>query len=181
MLSFKKNNSYVSKSFIALISTLLLASFSTSTSAAEPLNIQSITFIKDKAAVNDKVRAECKLLEKTKKFLIAYGKKHFKPVTTESKAVAGAYNLTAQIVATVGGAGGSWTGRKGATIKGTLKKDGKVVGTYEAFRSSGGRRFGWGGGFGTCSLLGRSVKTLSSDITKWARKPSANARLGELK
>lgn len=178
MRSINKNT-YFSKLIITLSSALLLFSFSIDASADQALNIQSVKFTKDTKAVNGKVRLECKLLEKTKKFLVAYGKKHFSPVTTESKAVAGAYNISATIVGTVGGAGGAWTGRKGATIKGTVKKNGKVVGSYEAFRSSGGRRFGWGGG--TCSLLGRSVKRLGRDITEWARSPSMNARLGELK
>lgn len=166
------------KLLITVFSVMMLG-ISANASAEQALNIQSVTFTKDKTAVNDKVRAECRLIEKTKKFLVSYGKKHFSPVTTESTPVADAYNLSATIVSTVGGAGGAWTGRKGATIKGTVKKNGKLLGSFEAFRSAGGRGWGWGGG--TCSLLGRSVKTLSRDITTWAKSPGPNAKLGELR
>lgn len=179
---FSIKNTYLCKSLITVFSALLLVAFSTSASAKEALNIQSVTITKDKAAVNDKVRAECRLIEKTGKYLVVYGKKHFSPVTTESTAVKDAYNLEVTIVGTVGGAGGAWTGRKGATIKGTVKKNGKLVGSFEAFRSSGGRRWGFGGGFaGTCSLLGRSVKRLGRDIAEWARTPMPDSKIGELK
>lgn len=180
MFHLKKNNSYLRKSLITITSALVLLSLSFNASAEQTLNIQSVTFTKDKKAVNGKVRLECKLIEKTKKFLVAYGKKNFDSVTTDSKAAKGAYNLTAQIVGTVGAPGGAMSGRKGATIKGTVKKNGKVVGSYEAFRSSGGGGFGFGYR-GTCSLLGRSVKRLGRDIAEWAKNPTPNARLGELK
>ena len=179
MSSIKSKNSYYRNFLITVFSAMLLVSFSTSTAAKEPLNIQSVTFTKDKEAVNYKVRAECKLLEKTEKYLVYFGKKNFSSVTTEKKAVAGAYNISAKIIGTIGGPGGAMSGRKGATIKGTVKKNGKLVGSFEAFRSSGG---GFGFGYrGTCSLLGRSVKRLGRDITEWAVKPTLNAKIGELK
>lgn len=181
MFSIANKNIHNSK-LVIIFSSFLMLGFSLNASAKEPLNIQSVTITKDKAAVNDKVRAECRLIEKTSKYLVVYGKKHFSPVTTESTAVKDAYNLEVTIIGTVGGAGGAWTGRKGASIKGTVKKNGKLVGSFEAFRSSGGRRWGFGGGFaGTCSLLGRSVKRLSRDIAEWARTPTPDSRLGELK
>jgi len=181
MLPTKNKRTYIKKSLATSLFSLLLLAFSSGASAQQ-LNISDLSFTKDTNAVNDKVRQECKLIEKGTTFLRKYGKKYgFSPVTNESKDVAGAYNLTVKIIGTVGGAGGAWTGRKGLNIKGELKKDGKVVGTYEGFRSSGGRRWGWGAGFqGTCSLLGRSIRTLSSDVTKWAKTPSMNARIGEL-
>lgn len=181
MIFTKRNYYIIGKSAVLLASTLTLFGLSANVLANEKnaLNIQSVTFTKDTKAVNGKVRLECKLIEKTKKYLVAYGKKHFEPVTTESKAVAGAYNISAVIVGTVGAPGGALSGRKGATIKGTVTKNGKKVGSFEAFRSSGG---GFGFGYkGTCSLLGKSVKRLGRDIAEWARSPAPGAKLGELK
>ncbi len=179
MLSIHKNNIHFNRLIITASATLFLSFLSFGASAEQALNIQSVTFTKDKTEVNYKVRAECKLLEKTEKYLVYFGKKNFSSVTTEKKAVAGAYNISAKIIGTIGAPGGAISGRKGATIKGTVKKNGKLVGSFEAFRSSGG---GFGFGYrGTCSLLGRSVKRLGRDITEWAVKPTLNARIGELK
>ncbi len=179
MISIDKNTFYFSKLIIIAASTLFLSFLPFSASAEQALNIQSVTFTKDKEAVNYKVRAECKLLEKTNKYLVYFGKKNFSSVTSNKKAVAGAYNISAKIIGTIGGPGGAMSGRKGATIKGTVKKNGELIGSFEAFRSSGG---GFGFGYrGTCSLLGRSVKRLGRDITEWAVKPTLNAKIGELK
>ncbi len=73
--------------------------------------------------------------------------------------------------------GGAWSGAKSVTVKGTLKENGKTIGTFIGTRFSGGGMFG---GFkGTCSILGRCVKALGNDIARWLQAPSMNARLGD--
>lgn len=62
------------------------------------------------------------------------------------------------------------------TVHGELRENGEITGTFTATRYSTGGAFG---GFrGTCSILGRCVKTLGSDIAKWLKRPTMDALLG---
>ena len=67
-------------------------------------------------------------------------------------------------------------GVKSVTVEGELTEDGEVIGTFIGSRYSGGGMFA--GYKGTCSILGRCIKTLGSDIAKWLANPSMDARLG---
>lgn len=73
--------------------------------------------------------------------------------------------------------GGAWSGAKSVTVSGTLTQNGKKIGSFVGTRHSGGGAFG--GYKGTCSILGRCVKTLGDDIARWLQAPSMNARLGD--
>lgn len=76
-----------------------------------------------------------------------------------------------------GPGGGAWSGAKSVTVKGTLKDNGKTIGSFIGTRVSGGGAFG--AYKGTCSILGRCVKTLGDDIARWLQSPTMNARLGD--
>lgn len=65
---------------------------------------------------------------------------------------------------------------KSTTVKGILYKNGKKLASFSGFRHSSG---GFGGGFkGSCSVLGRTVSALGSDISKWIIAPTKGAYLG---
>jgi hypothetical protein len=63
-------------------------------------------------------------------------------------------------------------------IKGSLAEKGKVLGDFNARRYSGGGMFGEYKG--TCSILGRCVKTLGKDVAEWLAHPVSQAALGDL-
>ena len=74
--------------------------------------------------------------------------------------------------------GGAWRGHnKFTAISGTLTKGGKSYGSFKAGRISGGGF--WGAYKGSCSVLGRTVKTLGKDVAGWLYSPMDNARLGD--
>ncbi|MGK0258780.1 MAG: hypothetical protein ACI96M_002213 [Candidatus Azotimanducaceae bacterium] len=58
--------------------------------------------------------------------------------------------------------------RKSVTIEAILYEDGVEIDHYRGSRDSGG---GFGAGFkGSCSVLGRCVKTLGKDVANWYNK-----------
>ncbi len=62
-------------------------------------------------------------------------------------------------------------------VEGTLYEGGEKVGSFFGQRSSGGGFFG--GYKGSCSVLGRCVKTLGKDIATWLKNPRIDSRIGE--
>ncbi len=69
--------------------------------------------------------------------------------------------------------------RKSTTATGTLYRRGERIGSFTARRDSMGGMFA--GYKGSCSVLGRTVKTLGKDIAEWLAAPSMDAQLGDLK
>ena len=127
--------------------------------------------------VPSKIRNECTNLgEKFSNFTKTYLEKRHWKVTLDS-------NIEANIVANKKGktlklwilnafsAGNAFTGhKKSVTIKAELYNDGELVDSYTGTRNSGG---GFGAGFkGSCSVLGRCVKALGNDVSKWLEKHS---------
>lgn len=141
---------------------------------------KKVPFAKD-LNVPQAVRAECGLEQKVVDFLAAEAKGGFDKVERVDS-VAGVNNgkaLSMNISSLYGAGGGAWSGAKHLAVEGTLKENGKVVGTFRAMRYSGGGA--WGGYKGTCAILGRCAKTLGKDIAKWAQNPTMDARLGDAK
>lgn len=67
--------------------------------------------------------------------------------------------------------------QKRVSVKGRLLENGKEIGNFTGFRSSGGGAFA---GFkGSCSVLERCAVTLAKDITRWLKKPALDSRIGE--
>ena len=63
-------------------------------------------------------------------------------------------------------------------IKAVLYENGKQLADLTAARRSGGGAFA---GFkGSCSVMGRTVKALGSDVAYWLQNPQPGARLGDL-
>lgn len=69
--------------------------------------------------------------------------------------------------------------RKSTSATGTLYRGGERVGSFTARRDSMGGMFA--GYKGSCSVLGRTVKTLGKDIAEWLAAPTMDAQLGDLK
>ena len=67
--------------------------------------------------------------------------------------------------------------RKYSSIKGTLYNNGKKEAGFTAARLSGGGM--WAGFKGSCSVLGRTVQGLGSDVTLWLKHPVDGAHLGD--
>lgn len=86
--------------------------------------------------------------------------------------------LAVEIASTDARGGGIYTGPKEMFVRGTLTRDGQVIGSFQAKRTTMG---GPTAPFrGTCDLLDRIAQRLGQDIAQWLASPSQNARLGEL-
>ncbi len=64
-----------------------------------------------------------------------------------------------------------FSGPKWVRIDGTLKRGGKVVGSFRAKRNTVT-------GKGTCGMLNRCIAAIADDIAVWIVAPTKDARLG---
>jgi hypothetical protein len=130
--------------------------------------------------IRKSVREECRLPEKLTSFIDQFAAEHYSQILTNtdiSTVPAGTRVLKIKITDVKGFAGGAWSGGKSVSIAGTLLKDGKVLGDFKARRVSGGGMFAEFKG--TCSILGRCVKSLARDVAKWLKTPTRNAVLSD--
>jgi len=138
-----------------------------------------VAFAKN-AEIRQAVRDECQLEEKFTQFLDEYISDQDITVVTANSDKAKGINkrLHIEIDRVEGGGGGAWSGGKMVHAVGSLKENGKIIGSFKVQRTSGGGAFG---AFkGTCSILGRDVKAMAKDVSRWIVSPSKDARLGEL-
>lgn len=188
------------KTISVLVLSLILGSCSTAnrTSASQPqtdaqavaeapvtvaggtgpiLVIAEVPFAKE-TVVSDAVRNECDLPSKLGQFVQQFAAGGYSQIITDgSQSPGNAQVLKMEISDLVGTGGGAWSGSKMVTIKGTLEENGAVKGNFRARRTSGGGVFA--GYKGTCSILGRCVKTLGRDVAEWLQHPSKDSVLGE--
>tara|TARA_R110002111_G_scaffold162922_3_gene229258 strand:- start:62 stop:565 length:504 start_codon:yes stop_codon:yes gene_type:complete len=137
-----------------------------------------VSFAKD-ANIKSAVKNECKLEDKFANFLEQYISDAGITVVRASSDGAKSVNKRLHVeIDRVMGAGGGWTGGKMVHAVGKLTENGKIIGSFSVQRSSSGGMFG---AFkGTCSLLGRDVKSMARDVSEWITSPTKDARLGEL-
>lgn len=141
------------------------------------LVIKDIVFGAD-VFVSDAVKNECQLLSGLSNAIKTNAEAHYASVLEGSAATTNADVLSVEVVNLVGGGGGAWSGGKSIMLKGTLSRQGKVLGNFRAMRASTGGVFG---GFkGTCAILNRCVKTLGKDVANWLQNPTPNAALGTM-
>lgn len=143
------------------------------------LVIDKIDFAKD-TAVRRAVRNECRLPEKLTEFIDEYAGKHYAQVLVNTDLATVPANtevLKVKITEIMGGSGGAWSGGKYVAISGILQKNGQIIGDFKARRISGGGVFG--AYKGTCSIMGRCVKTLGKDVAEWLQDPAKNDVLGD--
>lgn len=133
------------------------------------------------SGVPDKVRKECVIDKQLPEFIESFASKNNIAVVKKDGAVSSKDKgkvLVMEFSDVVGVSGGAWSGPKTVAVSGELFENGKKIGSFKGRRTSGGGA--WGAYKGTCSILGRCVKTLGKDISDWLVKPTMNARLGEL-
>jgi hypothetical protein len=128
------------------------------------------------SGVSENVKTECSLPGQVPQYIKRYAKKMNVVLANDVSDNTEGWVLHVEIVNVIGTGGGAWSGSKSVTVEGKLTENGEVIGTFTARRNSGG---GFGGGFkGTCSILGRCIKAIGSDIAKWLANPTMDAKLG---
>jgi len=129
------------------------------------------------SGASSKVKSSCKLETKLPGFIRSAAKNGVAvELATEPLDNVEGKVLYIEFTHVLGSGGGAWSGPKTVTVHGELRENGEVIGTFTASRYSSGGAFG---GFkGTCSILGRCVKTLGSDIALWLQNPTMDAMLG---
>lgn len=135
----------------------------------------------DAGMIQKNVLAECKLPEQMIDLLVEQAKSEgITVVRSDDSVKAGKGRILIIEIVNAAATGSAWSGKHElVAVKGRLTEDGKDIGNFSATRNSGGGAFG--AYKGACSILGRCVKTLSVDITKWLKNPTKDARLGDNK
>ena len=129
------------------------------------------------SGASSNVKAECTLDTRLPQFIEAAAKRGVQVVVGEDPGEgADGKILYLEFTNVVGAGGGAWSGAKSVTVRGTLKENGEVIGSFIASRYSGGGAFG--GYKGTCSILGRCIKAIGKDVAAWLKNPTMDARLG---
>jgi hypothetical protein len=147
----------------------------------ESLIIQKTAYYKTGAKAGDKIRDECGLEQVVPTNIKAYARGNYDSIffsdtlsdSTPAKV------LVMKIANAQGLGGGRYSGPKSLTVEGTLRQDGKVLGSFIVHRATMG---GYGGGTkGTCSLLHRCAKRIGKDVGVWLENPTMIAVLGTAK
>jgi hypothetical protein len=135
------------------------------------VNISRDTPYQNIKRIPKNVTEQCtKIGDKVSRFTQEFGTKmnvKFKRIKNVSKKSKG-NNLVIQIVDAVS-SGNAFIGhRKSITVEAYLYKNGKLVDNITRTRNTSG---GFAAGFkSSCAVLGRSAKTLGSDITTWVKR-----------
>ena len=160
---------------IALLASLFFAAISIA--QAETFTVPTKAPFADGIDITDAVRKECMLETKLPQFIVEGAERGVDVVLADAPAEnATGKVLRLEFTHILGFGGGVWSGPKSVTVSGKLYENGKVVGSFVASRYSTGGAFG--GYKGTCSILGRCIKTLGIDIAHWLESPTMDARLG---
>jgi hypothetical protein len=165
---------------IAIVGALMAVSPAVS-SAQAPVTVASTAPFLDEGLIQKNVLAECKLPERMIELLIEQATAAgITVVKDDDAAKAGKGRVLVLQIVSASASGNAFMGKKElVSVKGRLTQDGADVGNFSATRTSGGGAFG--GYKGACAILGRCMQTLGSDISKWLKNPSKDARLGENK
>ena len=146
---------------------------------ATAIKIQSVIPYKKGAMITASIKNECKIQHQLSEFIHAYsvgegiGVIRKGRVKRKSKGKVLLVNITDAV-----SSGNAFIGhRKYTSIKGTLYNNGKRKGGFTATRFSGGGA--WAGFKGSCSVLGRTVKALGSDVSRWLKNPVDGVHLGD--
>ncbi len=143
------------------------------------LSLQKIATFDKGLKLPDAIRTDCRLETKLIDFIESFAKDDFNRVAMveDASAVTSGRALAVSITGLSCEGGGAWSGPKHLTIRGTLRQDGRVIGTFTAHRVTVGGVLG--AYRGTCSLLGRCARALGKDVAGWLRNPAMDAVLGD--
>ena len=154
-------------------------------STASAASVKTVYIKSSKAAysadsrIAQNIKQECSLDSKLITFIKEAAQEQGITVNVSDAIPAGATELKVEITDSVS-SGNSYIGhRKFTSIAGSLVESGSTVGTFEAARRSGGGMFAQFKG--SCAVLGRTVKTLGSDVATWMKNPSNGAALGDVR
>jgi len=166
---------FVTLGFLAAVITFSLVA---SPATAETYSVSGSLPFADGSGASDEVESECKLESKLPNFIKSAAKRDVTvTVTNEPLDDVEGKVLFIEFTHVLGTGGGAWSGPKAVTVHGELREAGEVIGSFTSTRYSTGGAFG---GFkGTCSILGRCVKAMGSDIAKWLKNPTMDALLGD--
>ncbi|OGW39174.1 MAG: hypothetical protein A2010_12295 [Nitrospirae bacterium GWD2_57_9] len=165
--------------FLTISIALILSAQPTSVLAKNgTLNLSRLARYDSKAKIPQAVRDECDLESNLIESVQKYAEKNYEKVILVDSASAGTAGsaLDIRITHALAPKGGTSTGLKGLTIRGTLWRNGKAAGSFTAKRVT----TGGAGLMGTCSMLHRCTKKLGKDVARWLENPTMDARLGEL-
>lgn len=146
---------------------------------ATAIKIQKIIPYAKGSKVSTSIKNECKIQSQLSEYIQAYaagegvGVVRNRKVSKNSKGKVLMVSITEAV-----SSGNAFIGhRKYSSIKGTLYNNGKKEAGFTAARLSGGGM--WAGFKGSCSVLGRTVQALGSDVTLWLKHPVDGAHLGD--
>ena len=149
--------------------------------AADPILVAKPVPFADEAIIAGKIKKECDIQNQLADYLEEYAREEQKIEVKFSSALnieASGMVLDMQIKDAVS-EGNPFIGhRKSTLVAGKLYRDGQLIGSFAARRNSMGGMFA--GYKGSCSVLGRTVKSLGKDIAEWLKAPTMDAQLGDL-
>lgn len=143
------------------------------------IKIQKMIPFQKGARIAVNIRNECNLQDQLSSFIKAYSLGEGIGIVRKNRISKKSKGKTLIVAITDSvSSGNAFIGhRKFTSIKGALYNSGKKQAGFTASRLSGGGAFA---GFkGSCSVLGRTVKTLGSDVSLWLMHPVDGAHLGD--
>lgn len=156
------------------------AEMSTADYPSQQVTLKTPIEFADRAEVRDAVLDECRLPDKLQKFITEFSAARNITIEPSNGPVDDASGkvLEVRITDMYAPGGGAFSGGKAVTIEADLTRNGESLGSLRA------RRISSGGAFavfkGTCDILGRDVRTLGEDISKFLTDPGENVRMGNL-
>ncbi|MBP6750825.1 MAG: hypothetical protein KA144_14405 [Xanthomonadaceae bacterium] len=147
--------------------------------SAQALQVQRPVPYSEDGDIADNIKQECKIDEQLADFIQEYAKKNGTEVTFVSGPVDTAAGRVLDVrITNAISMGNAFMGhQKGTTVAGTLYENGQKIASFKARRHSMGGAFA--GYKGSCSVLGRTVKTIGEDIAGWLKAPTDGAKLGD--
>lgn len=161
--------------FAAAVAALAVAGAAQADSITLP---RSVPYAAD-SHIASNIKAECDLPNKLAAYLAEYAqeKRLETRIADEVSASDPGKVLVMEIEEAVS-RGNAFIGHQKFTrARGTLYQDGQEIGNFIAQRYSMGGAFA--GYKGSCSVLGRTVKAMGSDVAQWLTAPTKDAQLGD--
>lgn len=144
------------------------------------VHVQQLTPYAKNGHIDTAVRQECDINQQLPTFISRYATENGVDVVLEPtlNTAAKGHNLVIEIVRATS-QGNAFIGhRKYTEIKAVLYKDGKEIADLKAARRSGGGFFA--GYKSSCSVMGRTVKTLGQDVALWLKAPGPGMHKGDI-
>lgn len=158
---------------------VLVASLAAATASAQSLQVQKPVPYSEDGDIADNIKQECKLDEQLADYIAEYARENGIEVQFSDGPVDKSAPRALDVrITNALSMGNAWIGhQKGTTVAGALYENGEKVASFKARRHSMGGAFA--GYKGSCSVLGRTVKAIGSDIASWLKAPTDGANLGD--